>query len=162
MTHFDLSLFNKERDFDSFYNFIMKNTAYFTEYINEAPSFEEVEAEFLLDVPPGVDIENKKVYVIYQEQRMIGFLDILFNYPETSTCMIGYLVIDQTHRNQGIGQLVYDQTSAYIKTKNIQKVRLSVVEDNKPAIKMWEKQGFEIADEVITEYGVQLMMEIKL
>ncbi|MFC3418689.1 GNAT family N-acetyltransferase [Salinicoccus hispanicus] len=162
MPPFELSLFDREKDFDPFYSFIMRNTDYFTEYLETAPSRGDVEAEFLLDVPPGVDIENKEVYVIYQEQNIIGFLDILFNYPDTSACMIGYLVIDQKHRNQGIGQQVYDQAIAYIKVKDIQKVRLSVVEENKSAIKMWNKQGFETVDEVTTEYGVQLMMEVRL
>nr|WP_255695456.1 GNAT family N-acetyltransferase [Salinicoccus sp. ID82-1] len=153
---------NREKGSDLFYNLIMRNTDHFSDYVNRIPSLSEVEEEFLLDVPPGVNIENKEVYGIHKEQNLIGFLDILFNYPDTSTCMIGYLVVDQDYRKQGIGQQVYDQAVAYVKDRGIQKIRLSVIKDNEPAIKMWEKQGFETIDEETTEYGQQLMMELQL
>ena len=76
--------------------------------------------------------------------------------------MIGYLVIDQNYRKQGIGQQVYNHAVAYTKEKDMGKIRLSVIKENEPAVRMWKKQGFETIDEEVTEYGTQLMMEIRL
>lgn len=162
MKRFKLKLLDKEKDFKPFYNFIMRNTDHFRDYMEVVPSFDEVIEEFLLDVPPGIDIKNKEVYGIYREENLIGFLDILFNYPKIYTCMIGYLVIDQNYRKQGIGQHVYNHAVAYVKGKDMRKIRLSVIRENEPAVRMWEKQGFETIDEEVTEYGVQLMMELRL
>ncbi|WP_434122314.1 GNAT family N-acetyltransferase [Salinicoccus roseus] len=162
MIPFKLKLLDKEREVNPFYNFIMGNTDHFRDYMEVVPSLDEVKEEFLLDVPPGMDIKNKEVYGVYREENLIGFLDILFNYPESHTCMIGYLVIDQNYRKQGIGQQVFNHAVAYAKEKDMRKIRLSVIKENEPAVRMWKKQGFETIDEEVTEYGTQLMMEIRL
>ncbi|WP_017547398.1 GNAT family N-acetyltransferase [Salinicoccus carnicancri] len=162
MIPFKLKLLDTENEFNHFYNFIMRNTDHFTDYSTVVPSFDEVKEEFLLDVPPGIDIKNKEVYGVYMEEDLIGFLDILFNYPNSHICMIGYLVIDQSYRKHGIGQKVYNHAVAYAKGRDMRKIRLSVVKENEPAVGMWKKQGFETIDEEVTEYGTQLMMEISL
>lgn len=162
MIPFKLKLLDTEKEFNLFYNFIMRNTDHFKDYRKLVPSFDEVKEEFLLDVPPNTDIKNKEVYGVYREENLIGFLDILFNYPKSHTCMIGYLVIDQNYREQGIGQQVYNHAVAYAKEKDMRKIRLSVIKENEPAVGMWKKQGFETIDEEVTEYGTQLMMEIRL
>ncbi len=147
-------------DITGFYNFIINNTDYFTDYVKSRPTLKEVKEEFLLDVPPGIDLKNKEVFGIYRLDEFIGFLDLLFHYPDDSTCMIGYLVIDQKYRSQGLGQKIYNQTLTYISETNISKVRLGVIKDNVPAVRMWEKQRFKIIDEIDTPYGNQLTMEL--
>ena len=70
MIPFKLKLLDKEREFNPFYNFIMGNTDHFRDYMEVAPSFDEVKEEFLLDVPPGIDIKSKEVYGVYREENL--------------------------------------------------------------------------------------------
>jgi|GEM_PF-4863585 len=145
-----------------FYYFIMNNTDYFTDYIEHTPTVKEVREEFLLDVPPNIELDNKEVYGIYVKNALVGFLDLLFYYPDKDICMIGYLVIDQEYRKQGIGQQIYDKAISYIHQRGISKVRLGVIKENIPAVRMWEKQGFKTIIEQKTCYGEQLTMECEI
>lgn len=147
-------------DITEFYNFILNNTDYFTDYVQHTPTKQEVREEFLIDVPPNINLQNKEVFGIYNQEELIGFLDLLFHYPDDSTCMIGYLVIDQRYRKQGLGQKIYNEVVTYLSKRDISKVRLGVIKDNIPAVKMWEKQGFEIIDQLNSPYGEQLTMEL--
>ena len=162
MMNISLKLIDYEKDLAEFYDLIMNNTDYFNDYVESIPTSNEVKEDFLLDVPPGIALNNKEVYGIYKEDNMIGFVDLLFNYPQESTCMIGYLVIDQSFRKQGIGQYAYDWIIGYAEDRDIETLRLGVIKDNLPAVRMWEKQGFKTVEEIPTEYGEQLTMELWL
>lgn len=162
MNNIQLKILDENNDFNNFYELIMNNTDYFDDYVKYRPTFKEVKEEFLLDVPPDVPLNNKNVFGIYINDVLIGFLDILYSYPKKNTCMIGYLVIDQKYRGQGIGQEVYNRAKSTMLENNMEKIRLGVIANNAPAVSMWAKQGFQAVDKIDTEYGVQFTMECRL
>ncbi|WP_052256523.1 N-acetyltransferase [Salinicoccus sp. YB14-2] len=159
MNTIQLKSIDENNDLENFYDLIMKNKDYFDDYVEYKPTFKEVKEEFLLDVPLDVPLNNKNVLGIYKQNDLIGFLDILLSYPDNATCMIGYLVVDQNYRGQGIGQEVYNRAKSMMIENNMKNIRLGVIKDNIPAVSMWEKQGFQVVDKINTEYGVQLTME---
>ncbi|MCG3448913.1 GNAT family N-acetyltransferase [Enterococcus durans] len=59
-------------------------------------------------------------------------------------------LIDLPYRQQGNGQIIYQQLENYCRQQGVQTLRLGVLVDNLAGRKMWEKHGFvKIADKTI-------------
>lgn len=54
------------------------------------------------------------------------------------------IVVKKTARHQGIGQKLLDELIKLARETNLEKINLEVNEINEPAIKLYEKNGFEI------------------
>jgi hypothetical protein len=89
------------------YDFVLANTDYFTDYQQISPSIEEIVDEFFLNIPAEVRLENKKILAIYQDEQMIGFVDLLYHYPDKKACCLGLFVLDSLVHHQGLGQDIY-------------------------------------------------------
>lgn len=94
------------------------------------------------------------------EKRLVEYVDVTFIDEETVELEIA--IGESELWGKGIGQQVYNHAVDYVKGRDMRKIRLSVIRENEPAVRMWKKQGFETIDEEVTEYGVQLMMELRL
>jgi len=84
--------------------------------------------------------ENSSYIIGKIHNEIIGFagLKIIFDQAD-----IMNIVIKKTYRNQGIGTLLLENLILLAKDLNISTLFLEVNEQNKPAIHLYEKLGFE-------------------
>ena len=84
--------------------------------------------------------ENSSYIIGKINNEIIGFagLKIIFEQAD-----IMNIVIKKTYRNQGVGTLLLENLILLAKDLNISTLFLEVNEQNKPAIHLYEKLGFE-------------------
>jgi RimJ/RimL family protein N-acetyltransferase len=100
--------------------------------------------EELCDVPPGKSLDDKFVFGIVNLQNdLVGYLDVLRDYPDETTWWIGLLLIVPEIRSQGMGQKIVRGFADYVLANEGQTIMLGVVEENKLAYRFWERMGFE-------------------
>ena len=63
---------------------------------------------------------------------------------------IDHLVVSKTHRRQGIGRMLASRCLCNLMQNGIQKWNLFVREDNKDAIAIWSKLGWQQRVELVT------------
>lgn len=88
----------------------------------------------VIGVIQGYIIKNKYAY-----KRKIAFID--------------KLVVDKNYRKNGIGKLLINEYSSFVKNKDCHFLKLNAFEQNIPAIKCYKNLGFE-------EYSIMYIKEI--
>ena len=86
--------------------------------------------------------ENKIYITAKQDDKIVGFAGLLTIIDEANVMNI---VVDKSHKRQGIGTLLLEELIRISKQKNMKSITLEVNENNIPAIKLYEKFNFEKA-----------------
>ena len=141
-----------------FLTFLAETKDYFTDY-QVRPAGDEDLVEFFEEIPPGTELNQKTFLGIFVGQELIGILDVLADYPQLQTSIIGYLVLRQDYRGRGLAQVIYQWVEERAQAQGQQVLRLGVIADNLPALNFWRKQGFRQIGETATDYGLQFLME---
>lgn len=95
-------------------------------------------------------IENKEIYVARIDNEIVGY--VIFNIKERNNpsvrCQkqvnIGVLVVKEGYRGKGIGTNLLDFVKEYAKSNGCTDLYLTVNEENKNAISLYEKYGFKV------------------
>ena len=87
-----------------------------------------------------VENENSSYIIGKINNEIIGFAELKKIFDQAD---IMNIVIKKTYRNQGIGTLLLENLILLAKDLNISTLFLEVNEQNKPAIHLYEKLGFE-------------------
>ena len=87
-----------------------------------------------------VENENSSYIIGKINNEIIGFAGLKKIFDQAD---IMNIVIKKTYRNQGIGTLLLENLILLAKDLNISTLFLEVNEQNKPAIHLYEKLGFE-------------------
>ncbi|ASW75851.1 acetyltransferase [Chryseobacterium piperi] len=56
---------------------------------------------------------------------------------------LGFMFVKPEHRGEGINQLIVERLIEWSKNKGMSEIRLDVYEQNEPAVRAYEKAGFE-------------------
>lgn len=83
---------------------------------------------------------NSKYIVAISKGKVIGFAGIKIAYDQAD---IMNIVTKKDYRNKGIGTLLLNELISICKEFKANSIFLEVNENNKPAIKLYEKVGFE-------------------
>lgn len=113
--HLDLIANNLESDFDDFWNYNV-----FKSELENA---------------------NSKYLVAKIDNEIVGFAGII---PVLDEADISNIVVHQNFRNQKIGSYLLQGIINLAISLNLKKINLEVRESNTPAIKLYEKYGFEV------------------
>lgn len=112
------------------------------------PGRADGQSTFLI-LPEDKSYDDKLVYRIYWEERMVGCVDVVRGYPTDEYAWIGLLLIAEPYQRRGIGALAYDLVEKEIRTwPAIRKIRLGVVRTNEQVLPFWRKMGFVETGEV--------------
>ena len=121
--------------------------------IEAAPTY----AELITGVPPGLAdaqstysvlpegkaYDDKFVFGVYRGATMVGCADLIRDYPDRGTALLGLLLIAEPYQGQGIGRVAYQQLEAFIRSWNTcSRVRIGVVRTNERVLPFWSKLGF--------------------
>lgn len=100
-------------------------------------------ASFLDKIPAGATREQKFVWALRVDGRLVGCLDAVRSWPQRHIVTIGWLIIDAAHRHEGLATEAF---VALVKRcrgwPGVRQLRLSVVETQADAIGFWRAHGF--------------------
>ena len=84
-------------------------------------------------------------FALYSQQQMVGFIFFKALFEDAEILQIA---IKPSHQNEGFGQLLIEQSLAFMKslkrTQPIERILLEVRSSNTPAIHLYKKIGFSL------------------
>lgn len=84
---------------------------------------------------------NSKYLVAKIDNKIVGFAGII---PIVDEADISNIVVHKDFRNKKIGSILLEKLFTLAISLNIETINLEVCEANYPAIKLYEKYGFEV------------------
>lgn len=100
-------------------------------------------------LPPDKDYDDKLVYGIYEQDRMVGCIDLIRGYPDDTTAYLGLLLLTPPSRGRGIGAQAYALVESIVfGWGTCQKILLAVVRTVEEVIPFWRRMGFHETGEV--------------
>ncbi|MBN1327947.1 MAG: GNAT family N-acetyltransferase [Candidatus Heimdallarchaeota archaeon] len=97
-----------------------------------------------------IDVEHFYVLVNPLLEKIMGF--VIFGIYSIKTAHLMILAVHPEHQRKGFGSILLEKTIETIKQSPIKVIRLEVKATNLPAIKFYEKYGFEIATTIENYY----------
>ena len=99
-------------------------------------------AEIRAAIPPGRAREDKFLYTIERDARLVGMIDLIRGYPEPATWYLGFLFIAKAFRAAGLGRATLHALYGHARAQGGKALRLGVVEDNARARWLYASEGF--------------------
>ena len=97
----------------------------------------------------GVNFSESRVYVALDNKDVVGYATIYIErfamplYNSDPLCVIGDMMIDESYRKQGIGELLIEEAKKMAKEFSVNKLMLNVFAKNQIAYHYFKQQGFE-------------------
>lgn len=95
-------------------------------------------------------INNKEIFIAKIDEKIVGYVLLSSKerkqngYRYRKQLDIDAIGVDRNYRNQGIGTKLINYVKKYAKEKGYTDLRLTVNEENKNAIHLYEKMGFKV------------------
>jgi GNAT superfamily N-acetyltransferase len=106
---------------------------------------------------PAMEAKNSLILVAVVKRQVVGYSYSLINKPSNLQdrpihgC-IHDMFITVKHRRQGIGENMLVEIMKWFKSRDIQRIELDVLAQNKVAASFWEKQGFTDFQRTVYRY----------
>ena len=100
-------------------------------------------------LPRGKSPEEKYLYGLYRDGRMIGCVDVIRGYPVREKAVIGLALIEESMQRRGIGREMVRLTEREIAGwQEITTLRIGVLPGNADAMAFWRRMGFAETGEI--------------
>ncbi|HEX8486122.1 GNAT family N-acetyltransferase [Sphingomonas sp.] len=98
--------------------------------------------ELFTEVPPEKDAHDQTVLGWRGGDGLYAIAAILRDYPRDGTWYIGFMIVDATQRDQGIGRSIYAVIEDWAAARGASEIRLAVLEANEAGERFWRSLGF--------------------
>lgn len=100
------------------------------------------------DIGEMIEAEDAEVMVVEVGGELVasGYAKVKRSRHYTSPdwhAFLGFMFVRESHRGQGINRILLDALLDWSRQRGLTEVRLTVYPDNEPAIRAYEKAGFE-------------------
>ncbi len=116
----------------------------------ERPFVEDMKTEKFnyYDLKELIESENAEVLVVEVDTKLVasGYVSIkksLSYLRDEYHAFLGFMYVDPNFRGKGINKQLIDELIVWSKNKGMKMVSLTVFDDNKSAIKAYDKSGFK-------------------
>lgn len=92
----------------------------------------------------SIESEDEKVIVISRDDNICGFVTV--DLRHNSMAKIGLLAVHPSCQGRGIGSELLDQVESIAKSSGKESIEVATQLANKPAIALYEKNGYKIYD----------------
>jgi len=94
-------------------------------------------------LPEGCSRQQKNMFLITRDDQPVGFTDVIRDFPDAGTAYIGLFIIVESCQGTGIGRRAYEALESLIAGwPGTDRIELSVVGINSPALRFWAAMGF--------------------
>ncbi len=135
----------EEKDIEKILLICNSNPQYY-EYDPPFASFESIKMD-MKATPPDIRIERKYYLGFFENRRLIAILDLILEYPDSTTVYIGFFMIHNQYSKKGVGSKIISSLSTYISELGYQFLELGWIKGNKQAESFWIKNGFNVIKE---------------
>ena len=129
-----------EEDIDVVLKLYKTNQKYF-DYFNDVPTKGTVK-EDIYALPKGIELKDKYYLGLFDNDELVGVVDIIDGYPERGTIYFGLLMLDDKYKNQGIGSSIICDFCDELKKQGFKYIKLAYINKSEEANHFWRKNGF--------------------
>jgi diamine N-acetyltransferase len=104
------------------------------------------------DLPPVIhaDVANYALFVIENEQGILGLFDLYDGYPASGDVFISLLLLDVEYRGLGYGNQVIELIAERCQADKRESLVMAVSMNNRQAFSFWVNNGFK---QILGVYG---------
>lgn len=118
------------------------------------PATAEDAKNLLEALPPKRTYDDKYVIGFYKEKtELVALVDIVRDFPEDGTWMLGLLLIDPSQRRTGLGNDIHEALTELVRGEDGVKIRVGVIENNHVGMKFWKAQSYTLVKTVEMDNG---------
>lgn len=99
--------------------------------------------DFFEELPPNYSLKDKILLGIYNDNQLIGVIDILLRYATEEEMMLGFLLLHPDFRRQHLGLWAHEQILKIAQQYQAKYLRIGVVTQNKKGLAFWQKLGYQ-------------------
>ncbi|MHC1781715.1 MAG: GNAT family N-acetyltransferase [Anaerolineaceae bacterium] len=114
----------------------------FTLLVTALPAADDEGQKLFSDLPQGMKSEDKTVFGLFTNTKLVGVIDSIDGYPTEGMWFIGLFLLHPGCRGNGTGRVWLKAYEAYARAGGAKCIRLGVVEQNTRGRSFWEKNGF--------------------
>ena len=103
-----------------------------------------------------IENENYTYFYIYYNRDMIGYIGLA---EKEDYLFLSKFYLKKECRHKGIGTRTFEFIKDYARTKERNRIVLTVNKENKNSIEAYMKWGFTITDAVVTDIGNGFVMD---
>lgn len=153
----DISKFSKTytirklgyENIDDIFLLCQGNPQYY-QYSKKELSPESIKCD-LKRTPPGTESDNKYYVGYYDNEKLIGILDLVDGYPGSKFAYIGFFMLDKSLQGAGIGSSLVEELMSYLKEAGFVICRLGIDRDNPQSNHFWTKNEFRTVN-IVDDY----------
>jgi RimJ/RimL family protein N-acetyltransferase len=134
-----------ERHADALKDHFERCSDYFETVYGHPPGPAERQSTFIA-LPEGKTYDDKFTFVFLFEDRLVGDLDLIRDYPEPGEWWLGILLLDPSIRSLGLGADIFARFSSWTAENGARAIRLAVATRNAQALRFWNRLGFAEID----------------
>ncbi len=104
--------------------------------------------EIMKELPLNKDyIDKINIGVYNPSNEIVGFVDLIKDYPNIGNWIIGLLLISPIERRNGLGTIIHNEILNMIIKNNGEKISLGVLLENEGGLLFWKSIGYSITVE---------------
>ena len=116
-------------------------TDFYLETTGAPPGPSETQG-FLDDVPPHGDRAQRRLWLAFIDDRLVGVIDCVFGHPAPGDFWIGLLMLHPEARGRGLGADIVAALADYARAHGSKRLGIGVKADYRAAQLFWRAQGF--------------------
>ena len=149
------------QDAEMIYEVLKANTIFY-KYHPPMVTIESI-LEDMEALPPDKGYEDKHYIGFFGEGTLVAVMDLIEQYPNPETALLGFFAMNAHLQGQGIGTKIISDCVACLAQVGFEKVRLGIDKGNPQSKAFWLKNGFTFTGEEYESDGSTiLVMERKL
>ncbi len=90
----------------------------------------------------GKLMENAEILLHYSGKNLVGCLAFYANDYVNQKAFITFIGVKNTFRDKGLGKILLDNSTAYLKNNDFKEFGLEVIKENEKARNFYKKQNF--------------------
>jgi RimJ/RimL family protein N-acetyltransferase len=108
----------------------------------------DVAKEIFEDIPPNKEYIDKFVFGVFNDDELIGIIDIVRDFPIDEEWIIGLMLINPNERKNKLGTKIHNSLIKWATNLGAKSFRIGVIKDNYVAMKFWSGLGYKKIKEV--------------
>ena len=116
----------------------------FYQYHPPAATPESIRSD-MTALPPGKTAAEKYYAGYFDGGALVALLDLIADYPESSTALIGFFMLDAARQGHGLGSALVQELLAALRSAGFRNVQLGTDVGNPQSAAFWAKNGFHAA-----------------